>query len=359
MGSIHNFEEALVNNVIKKGTNYLLSKAIHGRWRGFPTLAGESDVWVTGFVVAHIYKLCERKEVIKEAQDFLIKSRQPSNGWSYSANVPSDADSTSWCLLALQLRFINSGLELENAKAFLWSHFVDRGVSTYRLESGIREFISAPNNETIKGWTSAHPDVSIAAVLADINNAKVPEMIAWLKEQQTSEGFINSYWWRSPFYATTLLLRALSLRRERLPNEHAKNLLQSLVKRQLPDGGFGLDISTSFDPFTTALSLECFVHLSDTDSAPEKHLCAQSLLQSQNKDGSWEGQYILRIPAPNMLDPDKVEAWNNEHGGGNSYVKDQDGLFATAMACYVLDCYKYSEIIKMNPSKTPKINGLE
>ncbi len=348
MVSTHHFDEALVDNAIKKGINYLLSRAIHGRWRGFPTMAGESDIWVTGFIVTHIYKLCLHEQVIEEAQKFLLKSRQPSNGWSYSTTVPSDADSTAWCLMAIQSGSLLTALELANAKSFLWSHFIANGISTYKVDSGIREFISAPNNEAIQGWTSAHTDVSIAAVLADINNEKVTEIITWLTDQQTNEGFIDSYWWRGPFYTTTILLRALSLRQESLSNAHAKKIIESLIKRQLPDGGFGLDTSTHLDPFTTALSLESFLHLSGNDSPPEKHLCAKSLLQSQNEEGSWEGNYILRIPAPNILDPNQVVAWNTHHGGGNSFVKDQDGLFATAMACYALDCYKRNEMNKIN-----------
>ena len=344
----HKFDCKAVDHAIEKGIKYLLSQSTKGRWRGFPTLAGESDIWVTGFVVAHINKLCEQEEVINEARNFLIHSRQPSNGWAYSVNVPSDADSTAWCLMALESCSLLTGLELDNTKSFLWSHFVDNGISTYRVESGIGEFISAPNDEAIQGWTSAHSDVTIAAVLADINNEKIPKILTWLTDQQTDEGVINSYWWRSAYYTTTLLLRALSLRQESLPKEHSKKIIQNLVKRQLPDGGFGLDPSAKLDPFTTALSLESFVHLSDLDSTTETYLCAKSLLQSQNKDGSWDGNYILRIPAPNIMDPNKVVNWNSEHGGGNSFVKDQDGLFATAMACYALDCYKRSETNKLD-----------
>ncbi len=337
-----------LNQTIDNGLNYLFSKIIDGHWRGFPTLAGESDIWVTGFIVAHIYKLCDGAEVIKEAQDFLIKSRQPSNGWSYSANVPSDADSTAWCLLALQSSTLLSALDVESAKSFMWHHFVNKGISTYRIESGIGRFISAPSNKAIQGWTSAHPDVSIAAVLADIQHKNVPDILKWLMTLQSSDGIINSYWWRSPYYTTTLLLRALSMRQEILPLKQVKKITQGMINKQLPDGGFGIEDSTIPDAFTTALSLESFLRISEIDSSVEQQLCVNSLLKTQNYDGSWDGDYVLRIPAPFILNPSQVKSWSFEHGGGNSFVKDKDGLFATAMTCYALDCYIRSKSQKMN-----------
>ncbi|MEI9909639.1 MAG: hypothetical protein WDO71_08160 [Bacteroidota bacterium] len=124
--------------------------------------------------------------------------------------------------MALQSCNQLTGSALEKAKAFLWSHFTGSGVSTYRTDSGIREFISAPADEFIAGWTSSHPDVSIATVLADLKSEKVPGIISSLIGQQTTKGFINSYWWRSPHYTTTLLLRVLSLYKNRLPKDRAR-----------------------------------------------------------------------------------------------------------------------------------------
>lgn len=341
-----------VHQAIEKGKKHLLSKAVKGRWRGFPTMAGESDIWVSGFVLAHIFKLCEQDYHLEEVQNFILKSQQPTNGWSYSAIVPSDADSTAWCLMALQSNTKLTGIDLEKSKAFLWSHFIDGGISTYHTESGIREFIAAPNNEAIAGWTSAHPDVSIASVLADIENEKVPEILNRLIDQQTDDGFINSYWWRGSYYTTTLLLRALAILHKVLPKNQAKKIAEELVNRQLLDGGFELDANAIPDPFTTALALEAFCHLSYLGQEHEKSLCAKNLLESQKQDGSWEGGFILRIPAPNMLDPNQIDAWNTIHGGGNSYVKDQNGIFATTMACYALDCFRTSQLEKNKKSES-------
>ena len=131
MDLIHVFDRKAADHAIERGIKYLLSLNVNGRWKGFPTLAGESDIWVTGFVLAHIYNLSQQANVIKKSQDFLLQSRHPSGGWSYSAMVPPDADSTAWCLIALQLTGAIKEPMLEEARTFMWKHFTGNGVSTY------------------------------------------------------------------------------------------------------------------------------------------------------------------------------------------------------------------------------------
>ncbi len=340
------FEDKPVDHAIEKGIQYLLSHIENGRWKGFPTLAGESDIWVTGFVLAHIRSLCKQKYLISEIENFLLQSRHDKGGWSYSSYVPPDADSTAWCLQALQSCKDFTVFDAEKAKTFLWNHFTGKGISTYKTDSGIREFISAPADEFIAGWTTAHPDVSIAAVLADFQNENVTGIINWLTGQQTDKGFINSYWWRGPYYTTTLLLRALAGSKDQLSKGHVALIAQSLVKEQLAEGGFGLDSSAVMNPFTTALALESFTHLSFMGQQEERTLCGNTLLLAQLDNGSWAGDYILRIPAPFVTDPGQVPSWNNADGGGNSLIEDKDGLFTTAMSCYALDCWRKTETKK-------------
>lgn len=330
----------IANEAIDKGIKYLFSINVNGRWKGFPTLAGESDIWVTGFVLAHIHHLSQQTGAIKAAQNYLLRCRHPSGGWSYSIPVPPDADSTAWCLIALQLAGAIATPILEESKKFIWNHFTGSGVSTYTSDSGIREFISAPAAYPISGWTGAHPDVSIAAVLADPQNERVPTIINWLCDQQAKEGFINSYWWLSPYYTTTLLLRALSGYEKHLPEGHAKMIAASMIRDQLADGGFRLGSSASADAFTTALALESFTYLSCPELQQERNLCANALLNLQQQDGSWRGDFILRIPVPHVVNPAEITSWNNAGGGGNSLIADKDGLFATAMACHALDRWR-------------------
>lgn len=339
MSSFIDSDIKFVDKVIDNGINYLLSQNNEGRWRGFPTLAGTSDVWVTGFVLTHIGELMKQQEIITESQKFLLKSRKASGAWSYSIAVPPDADSTAWCLLALQSYTELKDAELDKSKKCLWNHLKDQGIATYTSDSGIQEFISAPSKEVIAGWTSAHPDVSAAAVLADIKSEKAPAVLKWLIEKQ-HEGLIDSYWWRVPYYTTSLLLRAFSRLDKVLPKNLANKIYKEIVDRQLPNGSFALDSSNEPDAFTTAMALESLIYLSysGTNQAIEK--CIRALLESQQPNGAWEGGLILRIPAPNIMNPEIVDSWSTVNGGGNSYVEDQNGIFATTMACYALDYWR-------------------
>lgn len=337
-----------IDAAIEKGTGYLLSANNNGHWKGFPTLAGESDIWVTGFVLAHIQKLCPQTNTIGKTEDFLLQSRSVDGGWSYSRHVPPDADSTAWCLQALQSCNKFTETDAAKAKTFLWNHYNGKGISTYRTESGIRAFIGAPADELIAGWTSTHPDVSIAAVLADGQQEKAAAIINWLTDHQKNNGFIYSYWWRTPQYATALLLRALEKRKQLLSKEQAGLIAALLVQKQLADGGFGLDSSVIMDPFSTALALELFTYLTSAGYQHEQMNCGRALLQTQQENGSWSGDYILRIPAPYVTDINQVASWNNADGGGNSLINDTDGLFATAMACYALHCWRNANVKNNN-----------
>ena len=351
MKFIQKIDRKLVDVAIEKGINYLWSLNKNGRWSGFPTLAGESDIWVTGFILSHISKLSNHTDAIKVSQKFLLNSRQPSGGWSYSDVVPPDADSTAWCLLALEECPELAEPALEQARTFLWTHFLGHGVSTFTNTSSICEFIAAETNMSVSGWTAPHTDVSIAAALADSHHENVPKIVSWLIEQQANKGLISSYWWRGPYYTTTLLLRVLSMQNLLLPNKSSKKIVSALIQRQLSDGGFALETSTTKDPFNTALALESFCRLPDLGQQQEKTNCGTALLQSQQENGSWAGDFTMRIPAPDVLDPDLNASWNNADGGGNSFIDDKDGLFATAMACYALDCWRQAESLEYNSSK--------
>lgn len=349
------FDAVAVDAAIKQGVGWLLGQIQAGRWRGFPTLAGESDVWVTGFILAHLSWLVRRNAKTRDAQSFLLNARRSSGGWSYGGEVPPDADSTAWCLMALKgVNTLPVG-ERRAGEAFLWSHCTKGGVATYKPDSGIREYIKSASDHSISGWTSAHPDVTAAAILADPDGERVEELLSDLVARQTGAGFFDSYWWRGPHYATTLTLRALSRCKRRLPAASARMILRALVREQLPDGGFGLGAAMRLDPFTTALALESFAHLSYLGGLRNQRAAGNALLKYQGGSGGWAGDFVMRIPAPDVIDPRHVEIWTRGGGGGNCFIPDRDGLFATATACFALDCWRQAETTDSKTRAYPSI----
>lgn len=225
------------------------------------------------------------------------------------------------------------------AEGFLWSHRTEGGFSTYRPDSSIRQYIGAGDQQSIAGWTAPHPDVTAAALLPSVppeRRRDAQAELAKLLARQRGAGFFDAYWWRGPHYTTALTLRALSRYRRRLPDDQAERLLRALEREQLADGGYGLGSAVRLDPFTTALALESLCHLAYLGGATERAAAGAALLAAQAGDGGWPGDFVMRIPAPDVVDPTHVTHWTPAGGGGNSYVFDQEGQFATALASHAL-----------------------
>jgi hypothetical protein len=141
-----------------------------------------------------------------------------------------------------------------------------------------------------------------------------------------------------------MVLRALTSRRLRLSEAQAHLLARAIKREQLSDGGFVLGAGEKLDPFTTALALESLCHLSHLGGERERRAAGSALLAAQGEDGGWTGDYVMRIPAPDVADPSHVARWSREGGGGNSYILDRDGLFATALACSSLEYWRRVEL---------------
>jgi hypothetical protein len=232
------------------------------------------------------------------------------------------------------------------AHQFLERHRHGDGFSTYAEDSFIGTYIQA-GAHSIEGWTSEHPDVTAAVLLAGsgiVPASELERLLGLLIARQTGAGFIESYWWRGPFYATALTVRALVRYRRRLGDERAELLLRALRREQLADGGYPLGSSLAADPFSTALALEILCHLRHHGGAAEREAAAVALLTSQGEDGGWEGDLVMRLPAPDVKDPRRVSSWHRGGGGGNTFVPDEQGIFATALAARALDLWRRSEV---------------
>jgi hypothetical protein len=310
-------------------------------WRGFPTLAGLANTWVTGFVVAHLALVRPAPAFLQRARRFLVAHRT-GGAWSYGPGVPVDADSTAWCLAALRGSRLLPSAARRAAEQVVGAHTSASGVSTYLADSGIVAYIGANDASAVVGWTAPHADVTAAVLAAGLLESEdAVELLRGLLSRQTAAGFIESYWWRSPYYATALALRACVVRRQRPADLFIPRLLRALDGRRF--GGYELGGGTMMaSAFNTALALEAYAHSAAFGGRQEARAVAADLCAMQLPSGGWQGQAPLRIPAPHVLDPRHVKLWGHG-GGGNSLVQDSEGLFATALATHALALHLAAE----------------
>ncbi len=324
-----------VGPALTAAARYLDAARRDGLWSGFPTRAGTSQLWVSGFVATHAARAGLPVD-LSATVEALLAGRASDGGWGYGPDVPTDADSTAWCLTAVGEQI--PAEEAAQARALLWSHRVGDSFATYRADSGIAEFIDSPMG-ALAGWTGAHPDVAAAVLLSGVpepGSQDEERILGALIGSANATGLIPAYWWRGMLYASALGLRALRARGRRPPAAWQQAAAEGLAGQQRPDGGYGLGADPRSDPFTTALGLEVWCHLIHPDAAQRADRAAGALLSSQRDDGSWRGDFVMRIPSPGVEEPRLVARWSRGTGGGNSFVPDVHGIFATALAAHAL-----------------------
>lgn len=331
-------EAAALKEGLRRGVDRLTSIAGEDGWRNFRTLAGESGVWVSAFVVARIAPVAARRAAVRGARQAIAAAQDPSGGWSFGNGVPADADSTAWALQALEGTRLLDATQRQRAGEFLEAHRAGDGYSTYASDGAIATFIGA-GERSISGWTSEHPDVTAAVLAAGppgTTDAAALVSLGSLVARQAGTGWWPAYWWRSSQYTGMLVVRALARRGWTLPPAAERLLLEALERQQLPDGGYPLGGAHETDPFSTGLAVETLSLLSAPEAGDLRDRAAGALLATQLGDGGWSGDYQLRIPPPDVHTPRHVAEWTRGGGGGGSFVLDRDGLFATAQACAAL-----------------------
>ncbi len=309
-----------------------------GFWSDFLTLAGESVYWVSGYVGYNIIcylKDPEEKMSLEKVGYGILAHQRADGGWGYGFGVPSDGDSTSWCLRFLAKLGIQSQLSLENASSFLLKHqsAVDGGFRTYANPSHVGRYMMLDGSVSFEGWASSQMCVTAVATQALIENSMaqgVEKALDFIRKGQTVEGYWNPYWWTGKLYATANCMQALKVAGSDNVNilDRAKNWV---IKTQLPDWSWS-DSSRSVEgwPFSTALALKGLMTASDPRLNEKIINCVDWLLSHQLLDGSWSSNNILRIPHPSMVEPWNQVFWKEDGKAINAAIKDHKRLFTTA-----------------------------
>lgn len=265
-----------------------------GSWHDFWLPGGASDEWVTAYTGAAL-ALVPGERAQRSAMrgwEFLAAQPPERGGWGYSRATPPDTDSTAWaCILAERTS------QRETAAAKRGAEFLaatpGAGAATYTHDEAIRTFTTADANLSFAGWTQPHWCVSGAVALAPEPTDALLDAIA---RAQRPDGSWQSYWWCVDLYATALCSAALA--------RHGYGAAAcDRAARYAQMAAAGAD-----DAFALALATIACASAGEDSAAAA---FAQRLAGVQRSDGSWQRAAWLRVPAPDVIDPENVtfEPW--------------------------------------------------
>ena len=319
-----------------------------GWWKDFLTPAGVSDAWVTAFVGNALIRIPDASatEAAHAAWQLLEQRETDMGGWGYHAKVPADADTTLWSLQLAEALGLGDSPRSQQAYTFLLRHIKNNGgISTYEQELPIQKYIGLPEEIiSFQGWCCAHTCVTAAAA----SLAKLREQILpYLRQQQQANGRWCSYWWFEDEYSTALAATALAQNgREGSDRQRVEQAVNWGVERlqQLRNANQPAE-------FAIAWCLQLLTLTKDLTSVREIVLeSIQHLIESQREDGSWQPSAKLRVPRPDILNPESVENWKLWTGKFsapltlekvlentfNLYSLDRNAIFTTATVLQAL-----------------------
>ncbi len=308
-----------------------------GLWSDFLTLAGESTYWVSGYVgYALAQNITEQKDWLTTGGAALSADQNLDGGWGYTYGVPSDADSTSWCLLFLSKLGLLSAKNKDSAVNFLLKHqnLSDGGFRTYANPTLIARYMEVSSDVSFEGWSSSQLCVTgtvAQALFFNKDENGVNGAINFIRKNQSAEGFWTSYWWNGNLYATGNCMRALKLLNNHADSGLIADAQEWIAKNQLPDGSWAsTPDAEQGSAFQTALAIKGLSIGNEKRFLSKVASGANWLLSNQNPDGSWRSDYILRIPHPSKMNPWAQPIWVKDGKAVNALIKDQNRLFTTA-----------------------------
>jgi squalene cyclase len=233
----------------------------------------------------------------------LVQAEFEGGGWGYNETVGADADSTAYSMLFLS----SMKFSIPESAYELLCRFrqPDGGFSTYQ-----------PQYEN-DSWGVSHPDVTAIVIQALLTNqfesgSMVESGIDYVVRQQTAEGLWNSFWWETPLYATAASLELLQHARVRVDLSKTQQRLSLFHPR---------------NAFEAALLLSSRAHAGLPAEANRQLI--DNLIGSQQSDGSWASEPMLRVTRRDCFDP-----WNRDDAGAR--FADPSRLFTSVVVLEAL-----------------------
>lgn len=297
----------------RAATDFLLAaQDAQGAWKDFLLPAGNSNVWVTGYVGEALASLpaAEAREAALGGWRFLEGVKSGAGGWSYNPTVPGDADSTLWGLRLAEKVGRGSSERARAASEFLASHVRESGgIATYASAAPVRNFIGLPPLVTFRGWTQSHVCVTAAGAHLGAHRGAFRQ---YLLDRQSEDGRWAAYWWFDDEYATAEAVSALAAA-EQTPAD-SDPCLASAIARGVDWARRRSEALSAAAGSAPAFALAQSLRVLARSPRPEEvrdTLAAglRRLAEWQKPDGSWPGSARLRVPHPEAITPAANGSW--------------------------------------------------
>ncbi|MGO4876969.1 prenyltransferase/squalene oxidase repeat-containing protein [Pedobacter psychrotolerans] len=316
-----------VPEAIRLSLTYLKSQQdSNGLLSDFLTTAGFGTIWVSAYVGCMLAEKGLGEDITNALSEYFINHEHAS----FNENIFMDGDSANF--LSLYSVLANIPYNQSN-----WLSFErDGSWRTYTDENGLRKLLHLSQHHNVYGWIKEKNCVSAAAGYAlksmnHLNEAYI-RTANHLKGTQQPDGSWKSYWWSSDIYATSYAVRAL----------HSNDFMQKtagcnwiMSKKETGKHFWANPATGKPSAFYTALALRSLVELKDNYNN-EISSGINWLLSVQFEDGSWASDFILRIPDPDVINPEEVKAWKHGSFGTGVIVDDHNSIFTTATVLNLL-----------------------
>lgn len=335
------------------------SRGGKGGWSDFPTnRSGESTSWVTAYVLWQVGSLLPTA-VVDAALKALMGQRQSIGAWGFSEFVPPDCDSTLHVLNAIHALEVR-GVDLSEPIKFVLSHQSRYGgFSTYGDGISLERYRGGGKENNYAGWLQPHVCVTAVALGSlshfpqNVPDGRLKDAVDFLLESQHVDGYWDSYWWRSKYFATARIVERLNSVTDIQVKKASIKGTAWIVQSAHVDGYWsnGYDNQTPC-PVTTANCVKALLALD-----LEFELVVRSvswMLEQQGDDGSWKGIPALQIPPPHITDPSDFTAWTVGGRGVGSCSLDERRIYTTSTIASAIGNFLWrtengDRIVEQNP----------
>lgn len=304
----------LLEVALRRGLDYVLSRQRpDGAWVDWNLPPAQSSIWTTAYVGCKLQRLNAGLQqrsaaATAAAAQWLCARVFPDAGWGYNELVSSDADTTALAILFL----VAAGKSIPVACYACLESFqrADGGFATYR------------GSGELGSWGVSHMDVTPMALLAlltrhSAEHEPITRGLRFVLNSGNVHGTWDSFWWTSCLYSTQASLTLLKKVGLNIGMPGTRETLLQLEPQNAFERGLLL---------SSLLFFPCGGERSSLDLVDQ-------LLETQEPDGSWPSQPMLRVTGRDCFEPWKP-------GDPDRLYSDQNRLFTTVTVLEALSAFQ-------------------